>query len=319
MKNTDCFLCSDCLPRTRRISVLGVPLDVKNTICSTDGVHYKEKPADTKLRLSILPTSFCAASCRFCLATDIKEHKKIHLPTLEKTLQALKAEEIIHTVSISGGEPFGDVGLLNEVISMVFDILGEDMEVSLNTNGFYLDGLRRIEDLAKLDAVHISRHHYDDEKNNEIFGMPMPTKQELKETFASFWMKDLFVLNCMLLKDYIHTPEDAEKMLDFAVDVGAYKVSFITPMLVNDYCKQQAVDYDAVIRWEKPSFLFMRGFQDYEYCRCSDGVYSSENGGIVEFYGRQTTTAAKDCDYCRGLVFGYDNHLRSGYTGQILL
>ena len=316
MLNTNCLLSCEDIKRTRLITVLGKEIEVKNYICSKDGINYKEKPKQTKLRLSICPTSFCAAYCPFCIATEIKKQNRIDLKKLEYVLRELKRDDLIFTTSITGGEPFTDIELLNEVISMVFDIFGKDMELSLNTNGFALNEIHRVKHLELLESVHVSRHHYDDKINESIFGIRMPSANELKEIFASVHIDDLFVLNCMLLKDYINGPEEAHKMLDFASFVNAYKISFIECSPANSYCIEQAVKYDDALKKDDPSLLFTRGFQDFEFCRCSDGIYVAKDGSIMEFYGR--STKPDGCQYCRGLVFGSDNHLRSGFNGDII-
>jgi len=171
--------------------------------------------------------------------------------------------------------------------------------------------------LSYLEALHISRHHYDDRINAELFGVRVPTKDELSEILHSVSYKDLFVLNCMLLKDYIGTQEDVHNFLDFAIEVGAGKVAFMACSPVNDFAKAQTMDYTTVLKSDDPSLLFTRGFQDFNLCRCQDGVYASATGEIIEFYGRNTNVSY--CKYCRGFVYGADNHLRVGFNGEIIL
>ena len=87
-----------------------------------------------------------------------------------------------------------------------------------------LDKLTQLQNLRYIDAVHISRHHYDDEINRELFGgADVPGGKQLKEIIGSVTFRDIFVLNCMLLRDYINSPEEAHRFLDFAIDTGAPK------------------------------------------------------------------------------------------------
>lgn len=304
-------------PRVRSAKVLGKELPLKDYICSTDGVHYPPKPETVRLQLSICPTDFCAASCPFCIATNTRSTARIDLKKLETVLLRLKAEDLVRGVSITGGEPFTDARLLDETITLVFGVLGPDTEISLNTNGFALHRMHELRALDRLDALHISRHHDDDGVNSRLFGMKMPGRDELRRILHSVPYRDLFVLNCLLLKDGIATPEDAHRYLDFAIDAGAGKVAFITPTAVNAYTAQQRVDYAQVLRPDDPALLFTRSYVDYDVCRCQDGVYASRDGRIIEFYGRCTTPS--ECSYCRGFVYGADNHLRSGFGGEIIL
>lgn len=317
MQNTSCCQSSEPPFGTRRVTVLGKELELKNYICSADGISYREKPEDIQLQLSICPTSYCDASCPFCIATNTPDKRFLNLDKLKNVLKLLKEENIIRGISFSGGEPFTDVKLMNDIINTIFDIFGTSMEISITTNGMNLHRIHEIEMLSYIDALHISRHHYDDALNRQLFGAPVPTKEELSKILHSVSYKDLFVLNCMLLKDYIGTTEDVHKFLDFAIEVGAGKVSFISCTPVNDYAKEQRLDYTEVLRKDDPSLLFTRGFFDFEYCRCQDGVYASENGDIIEFYGRSTN--ANHCKYCRGFVYGADDHLRAGFGDIIII
>lgn len=317
MQNTDCYLSCDKIQKTRTVTVFGKKINLKNYLCSPDGVNYKQKPEDIKVQVSVCPTSYCAAACPFCIANDTDVRQFIDVKKLEKVLRQLDAQGIVRGISITGGEPFTDVGLLNETVNLIFDVFGESIEVSLTTNGINLHRMHEIEMLSYLDALHISRHHYDDGINQRIFGISVPTKDELSEILHSVSYRDLFVLNCMLLKDYVGTTEEIHKFLDFAIEVGAGKVAFIACSPVNDFAREQTMDYTTVLREDDPSLLFTRGYRDFDVCRCQDGIYASGTGEIIQFYGRNTN--ATDCKYCRGFVYGADNHLRAGFDGEIII
>lgn len=317
MQNTNSFQSCDNFCKTKTVTVLGKELRLKNYICSSDGVNYKQKPDDIQLQLSICPTSFCAAGCPFCISKNTKEKKFLDVKKLENVLNCLKNENLVRGISFTGGEPFTDVKLLNDIINMVFYIFGKDIEITVTTNGSNLHKIHEIEMLSYIDALHISRHHYDDRINSRLFGTRVPTKKELSDILHSVSYKDLFVLNCMLLRDYIGTAHEVHKFLDFAIEVGAGKVAFMACSPVNDFAGKQTMDYTTVLREDDPSLLFTRGFQDFELCKCQDGVYASDTGEIIPFYGRNTNVS--DCEYCRGFVYGADNRLRSGFNGEIIL
>ena len=313
--------CQSCKigEKTREINILGKPITVKNYICSADGINYKEKPENIRLQLFVNMLTFCPANCRFCVAKNTKQDKKIDIDKFKSVMKLLKAEDRIRGIKITGGEPFYDIDLLNEVISAIYDIFGYQMEVAISTNGTGLENLKKIKDLEHIETIHLSRHHYDDNVNRELFGniKNIPDKKLLKDIIGSVSYKDIFVLNCILLKDYINSPEEAHKFMDFAIDIGAPKVGFMTCSPVNGYAKQQSIPYEAVIKEDDPALLFTRGFFDYDYCHCSDGVYSSEDGRIVEFYGK--STKMEDYAYCRGLVYDADDHLKDGFGGNIIM
>ena len=313
--------CQSCKigEKTREINILGKPITVKNYICSADGINYKEKPENIKLQLFVNMLTFCPANCRFCVAKNTKQDKKIDIDKFKSVMKLLKAEDRIRGIKITGGEPFYDIDLLNEVISAIYDIFGYETEVAISTNGTGLENLKKIKDLEHIETIHLSRHHYDDNVNRELFGniKNIPDKKLLKDIIGSVSYKDIFVLNCILLKDYINSPEEAHKFMDFAIDIGAPKVGLMTCSQVNGYAKEQSIPYEAVIKEDDPALLFTRGFFDYDYCHCSDGVYSSEDGRIVEFYGK--STKMEDYAYCRGLVYDADDHLKDGFGGNIIM
>ena len=315
MPNTDCFPYSDA-QKFSRVTLLGKEVELKNYVCSPDGVHYRSKVGQIRLQLSILLTRFCDAACPFCIAAPTDDPRVLDLGALEKVLLLLRKEDRVRGISITGGEPFSQMAVLNEAVSMIFRIFGYAMEITIDTNGTGLGHLRGIRDLAHVDTVHISRHHWLDRKNEELFGRPMPSGEELREAIASVGIRDLFVLNCMLLRGYVETPEDAHRYMDFAIDTGAGKVSFITGTPVNAFVREKRVIYEDVLRAGDPSLLFTRGFQDGTYCRCQDGVYVSPCGQLMEFYGRHSEPGG--CAYCRGLVLTPDGTLMAGFGGPVL-
>ncbi len=317
MQNSNSCRSCNCFKRTRKVSILGKELTVKNYLCSKDGGSYKEMPEQVKLQLSITPTSFCSAKCPFCIAENTSSNNRIDPKKLEKALIALKDAGIIRGITLTGGEPFTDLTLLDEIICMIYELLGFDAEISITTNGHNLHRIGEIKYLRYVDALHVSRHHYDDEINSRIFGIKMPTKRELRDIIHSVSYRDIFVLNCMLLKGYIYTAEEVHKYLDFGIETGAGKVSFITCYPCNSYAAEHRIEYPTVINREDPSLLFTRSFCDFEYCRCQDGIYHSPLGDIIEFYAR--TTSPFECEYCRGLVYGADNRLRAGFKGDIVI
>ena len=317
MQNINC--CPSCdESRTRTICILGKQVTVKNYICSEDGVNYKKKPENVQLQMSVCPTSFCPGNCPFCIAKDIKSKRKLDIDKFSDVMSRLKAEDRIRGVKITGGEPFYDVGLLNEVICVLYGIFGYGLEISISTNGIGLDQLHRIRDLSYIDAIHVSRHHYDDDINRALFGgADVPSGDKLKEIVSAISFKDVFVFNCMLLKDYINTPEEAHRFLDFSIRTEVPKVGFMTCSPINDFAKQQTIPYESVINDDDPSLLFTRRFYDHEFCHCRDGVYASPDGEVIEFYGRSTNTDG--CKYSRGLVYDSDDHLRDGFCGEVII
>ncbi len=317
MKSTACSTCCDAKPALRKLRVLGDEITARAYSCARNGGPYRPAGERSRLQLSILPTSWCPCACPFCIATDTARRDGIDLARLEGVLAALKDEDVVRGVSITGGEPFSDVPRLDRLIRLVFDVFGYDMEISLNTNGMALERLGELRELPHVDAVHISRHHWDDARNRALFGGGnVPGAKALREAISSVSYPDIFVLNCVLLRDGVGTPGEAREYMDFAIGLGARKVSFITAAPVNEYARDQAVDYEAVLRPDDPALLFTQRFEDYGWCRCQDGVYCSGEGRLIEFYGRKSD--ATGCRYARGLVYTPDGTLRAGFGGPVI-
>lgn len=315
MENTDfSAACESSIART--VSILGTPTLVKGYCCSPDGRSYPEKSDPVKLMLSILLTRFCDARCPFCIAGPAGPREAFNLDALEEILFRLKAEDRVLCVQITGGEPFSSPETLNEVLNCLFRILGTKLSVSVTTSGTDLHRLRELENLSHVDAVHISRHHWEDAENDRIFGRKRPSAVQLKETLTSVPFRDLFVMNCLLLRGGADSPMHVHQMLDFAIEEGFSKVGFITPAPVNAWTRDHLVPYTEVLKRGDPSLLFTRGFQDYAYCRCQDGVYVSAEGRLIEWYGRMPESAR--FPYSRGLVLTPEGRLLDGFGGRVL-
>lgn len=234
MQNINCCPSCDENNRTRVIDILGKSVCVKDYICSADGVTYTKKPENIQLQLSVYPTSYCPGVCPFCIAKDTKTHKMLDIQKFSTAMQLLKAEERIRGVKITGGEPFYDVNLLDEIVSVLFETFGMDLELSISTNGMWFEHIHKIKHLEYIEAIHISRHHYDDSINRELFGgAKVPSGAKLKEIVSSISYPDIFVFNCMLLKGYIDSCEEAHRFLDFSIDVGVPKVGFMVCTPIN--------------------------------------------------------------------------------------
>lgn len=317
MQNTDWPHCSEPA-ETKRITSCGTEIEISNTGCSADGITYPVLEGRSKVWTVIVPRSRCDAKCPFCIAgASIRNDESIDIRKLEKALVKLKEADIVSGVTITGGEPCGDMALLNETICAVYDILGRDTFVQLDTNGTHLMRLRELKYVERLSEIHISRHHYDDAVNRSIFGYDVPTAETIRDVIASFPdCEDLFVFNCMLLRGYIDSTDAVHRYLDHAAEIGAFKASFISGTPVNPYAAARIVEFTDLLKDDDDSLLFTRRFFDHGYCHCRDGVYVTPGGKVIEFYGRGSDPRASTC--VRRLVYQSDNTLRAGYGGKIL-
>lgn len=121
---------------------------------------YNDSP-----NFSIIAPGECNASCSFCFWQEEETHEDYKNKLIE-TLTNLPKQ--FHQISITGGEP-----CISPYIYDILEVLqnkesyGID-KVVLTTNGTGLEDV--IDSLdGVVDFVNISRHHWDEEKNSNIF------------------------------------------------------------------------------------------------------------------------------------------------------
>lgn len=105
----------------------------------------------------------CQAKCEFCNWKREKNESKF-IPMLKEILPQLP--EVFKQISISGGEPTISP-VYDETLRVIkeYKRYGTINKVVLTTNGFGLFDIN----VDGIDHINISRHHYDDEINREIF------------------------------------------------------------------------------------------------------------------------------------------------------
>jgi len=158
--------------------------------------------------LSIIMPVGCNAKCSFC-------YWKKQCGLTEDKVQFVcdTLPDIFKQVSITGGEP-----TLSPNLSSYLKIVRDRFDkVVLNTNGYKLTK----EHVDLVDHVNISRHHYEDGKNIEIFGVrSIPSTMDLIR-LGSYG--DI-TLNCVL-EDGFKDRVFIDNYISFAKMVGA-KVAF---------------------------------------------------------------------------------------------
>lgn len=149
-----------------RIKIFDEKLPVKDYYCSDSPTKLrKTKPS---LRLYIKLTDQCFANCQFCANSQSKDFGTIDLEKLAFVISYLKEKEILHGISITGGEPMTNPTKLFQVLDLIYKI-DEDMEVAISTNGYNCREFKNYDKVNKLESIHISRHHYDDRKKRKYF------------------------------------------------------------------------------------------------------------------------------------------------------
>lgn len=287
-------------------------LNIKDYYCSRDnGVVIPN--ASPKLWLYINLTNVCPGKCSFCVNPYIERVERFNLVRFRKTLKDILPH--ISGISITGGEPTMDIPLLDEVVESINEIVTDDIELDLVTNGLYMDKLIAMNNVGKFTTIHISRHMVDDEANRKVFGLNVPTEAELMEYMKMLDDPYAIVFNCVLRKDGVKNIESVKEFLEMAARIGVSNTSFIGMFPANDYCKEQYVNPGNIDFKNDDKFRILSCLHDFDYCNCITGIYLSDNG-YTRFYCRWP--GQKCHSYCRQLVYDSDNRLLDGFFGNVI-
>ena len=140
------------------------------------------KLAVTNPNLTVVMPVGCNASCKFCYWESNSGLTHSRFKFIADTLP-----NMFKQCSITGGEPT----ISNELMSYVEIANSRFDKVVLNTNGY-----RLTKDIIEaVDHVNISRHHYEDHKNEQVFGTnTVPSIETIRE----YCRYGDITLNCVL-------------------------------------------------------------------------------------------------------------------------
>ena len=287
-------------------------LKIKDYYCANERVGVIHNP-NPKLWLYINLTNVCSAKCPFCVNPQRNKPERFNLTNFKDILSYVLPN--ISGISITGGEPTMNIGLLEELTDIIDDATSSDLELDLVTNGAFLDKLIKMPNVDKFTTIHISRHMVDDEANQNVFGINVPTKKEIAECLSKLDDPGAVVLNCVLRKDGVNDINMVKEYLEMAARIGITNTSFIGMFPANSYCESNYV-FPGNINFKGDSkFRIMNSQHDYDYCHCISGDYLSEYG-YTRFYCRWP---GKKCEsYCRQLVYDSDNRLLDGFFGNVI-
>lgn len=296
------------------IELFGQKVDIKNNDCALIG----DDPIRThmKLNLYIKVTDMCNAKCSVCSNHGNEKCSQIDYEKLKYVIKYLDERGLINRIGITGGEPFLDVDRLNKVLNTVFEAK-EDAFVTINTNGFRLKESLSLDSINKIEGIHISRHHFNDQMNNKFFGIKTASKDDIAEVVEKSNNPRLIRLNCLLMKDYIHNIRQVERYLDTAAELGVFKCGFVSLMPINEESKEQFIDFNDIFDKLPGKFLETAHTCDLNICECTNGVYLADNGNVMRYYARMTKEL--NCPYARQYVYTSDNHLSVGFNKGVLI
>jgi len=298
----------------KTINLFGHDILVRDTLCSTD--PSKLKQVNPSLRLYIKLTDACNADCLFCANKESRDFGNLDFKKLEFVIKYLLDKKLLHGISITGGEPMINPDKMSILLNLIYSI-DPTMEVAISTNGYKLREFLNMEHVNKLESIHISRHHYDDEINYSIFGTrDVASTSDVIALQEGLDDKRIININTLVMKGYIEDLREIKKMLNYVGDVGVYKNGFVSLMKCNQFSRDHFINFNDIFRALDESFYLGHHFYNGDYCECVDGVYLTDKDKMVEFYARMVKDC--ECPYTTQLVYTSDNRVTAGFGKKLL-
>lgn len=308
---------------TKQIELFGKRVEIRKADC----LLYDEPPRDIsrdRVNLFIQLNNSCNANCKYCEyhGRDIGGiGKNFNYSKLAEIMQEIHSHVSLGKLNFTGGEPTLDMGHFDKTMQVCVDNSHSDLGLfTINTNGIHLKELMQY--MNYVDYIALSRHHYDDEKNFEIFGTDtVPTSRDILEFQIEFKYnkkRNPYRLNgrCNLIKGYIDSIEEVKKYLEWCASVNMLWIGLVTLMPLNKYCKDNEVLADGLI--SDPEFLRNQVWKRWEQgsveCQCADYIYTSKNNKLVIFYNRIFCNK----DLKAGQLVYDGQNLRLGFSGEII-
>lgn len=297
-----------------KIKLFNEELIVKDYLCSDNpNIEVKSNPS---LRLYIKITDSCTADCMFCANKGSEDFGKLDFKKIEYVIRYLVSKNAIHSIGITGGEPMVNPEKLNDLMNLIYSI-DKNLEIQISTNGYNFLELKNFDRINELESIHISRHHYDDNVNYEIFQTHNVASMEDIISLQEFLDdKKIININTLVMKDYIDSLKEIKKMLNHVGETGVYKNGFVSLMKCNPYSIEKFINFNDIFNNLDENFFRGHHFYSKEYCECIDGIYLTDKNKLVEYYARMVKEC--NCPYTNQLVYTSDNKLKAGFAGKVL-
>lgn len=269
-----------------------------------NGEEYFIKPyscsPNTEFPFYINITNICNAKCKFCSNELNNNNGKLNLLELKSVLDEIHTK--VSRFSISGGETL----LFKDDLKSLLELLAKyNRRITLNTNGSLLKETLDLLNCYPIESIQLSRHHYIDEKNNEVFGIKTISYEEIKALEPKADLR----INCLLIENYIDSPEEIVKFLEHISETNISQVGFISMMQVNPFAKENFIDYKKIVRDLEDDLQITDKLSDGDRCMCNNAIYVAKNGKSIFVYFRNT----KNYQECGRSLFFDSKGLRLGY------
>ena len=247
-------------------------------------------------------TNVCNAKCEFCVNGCNKDCGKLNLEELETILD--QVSDRVTRFSVTGGEPLINTTDVENLLKLLEKY---NKSIILNTNGSFL--LKNIDMINKykITSVQLSRHHYEDSKNEEVFKIKTIPFSELISLKSK--LKCDLRINCLLIKGYIDSKDEIIKFLEEISKTDINSVGFISMTQVNEYTKEHFIDYRDITKDLGFDFVQTLSMHDGDRCSCTKTLYIANHGKTIFVYFRYK----KDYEESKKSLFYDSTGLKEGY------
>ena len=191
----------------------------------------------TPCNLNIFVTESCQNKCFFCINDRANKNINMCSPSdreystgLKRLLDELNCENF--EVTITGGEPTIDIHRFVKTMQICHEHNLRCRTVSttgLNLMALY-DGKPVCQHMIENNFIHninISRMHYNELKNNEIFGGRNITDRDIEKLALFFKLNNAEMrISCNLIEGYIDNSDDVLEFIDHYMNLGVETVMF---------------------------------------------------------------------------------------------
>lgn len=267
--------------------------------------HQYPTPIPKAVNVFVKVTDGCNARCTFCSNGGYhKDSAKFNHNKLWTVVDELRrADILINRINITGGEPSMVTETVGQILEKATEPYYSGIHLHLNTNGL-LPSSQSLMRYSRWDSISMSLHHYAPDKLAEIYGVKIPTNTF---TFDGINL-DKVNASCNLIRGYIDSASEVEKMMKYALSLGLPRLGFVALMKVNDYCKERYVDFDEIGFGSIPHLYFTESRNRGSDCKCSNYLYNHD-GRILEIYMRNYANPT----YCESSLMYDGQYLRQGF------
>lgn len=283
-------------------------IKIKDTVCKS--INDDDEPCKPYVNLYIRLTNICQANCLFCEFHG-RDKVPFEVEKMKRMVTELSQQIWIGKVSLTGGEPTLNIDMFESAATAIRGI-HKNIFIGVNTNGIHLSRLDTYVSDGILTNVALSRHHYDEEVNAELFQMKKsPSSNDVIKKFKN---KDKLHLSCNMIKGYIDNNDGCFDYMNFYSDLGVKDCGFVSLMSVNDYCRKNMIDFESLDYGSMKNTINSRQYRLDDICKCNNYVTICDKENVMKSYMRR---CVKPLETPSILVYE-DGLLRNNFNGPVV-